>query len=201
MIPTGYREDGQGTLVPISKIKPEALLEDELVQSLVERAEAIQAQLQQFKSEAFAEVQALRDLVASEYGAKVGGAKGNCTLRTFDGKSEVSVQISDHLQFGPGLQAAKSLIDECIEDWAAGSNDNLRALVNHAFQVNKEGRIDTGRVLALRQLDIEAEKWQRAMDAISDAVRVTHSTPYVRIYKRDPETGERTPISLNVAKL
>ena len=33
--------------------------------------------------------------------------------------------------------------------WAEGANDNIKALVNHAFQTDKEGKINTSRVLGL----------------------------------------------------
>jgi len=96
------------------------------------------------------------------------------------------------------LQAAKELIDDCVAEWSEGSNDNLKVLVNDAFDVKKEGSIDTGRVLALRRLDITDEKWVKAMNAISDAVRVTGSRTYIRFYETD-QKGERSAISLDLA--
>ena len=145
------------------------------------------------------EAEAFRALVAEKYGANKGGAKGNMTLRSFDGKFEMQVAVSEFLSFGPELQAAKGLIDICVERWSEGANDNIRALVNHAFQVNKEGRIDTGRVLGLRRLEIDDAEWNRAMDAISDAVRVTSSKTYIRFYEVNTETGTRQPIPLDLA--
>jgi len=72
-------------------------------------------------------------------------------------------------------------------------------MVNQAFQVSKEGRIDTGRVLGLRKLDIDDPQWHRAMTAIADAIRVTSSKTYIRFYEIDPETGVRSAISLDLA--
>lgn len=199
MIPDGYMQDAQGNLVPEAKVKPEHKLEDELVRRLAGSARSIRDTLSAFKSAALREAEELRALTVERYGGRKGGAKGNMTLRSFDGSLEMQVAVSDHLSFGLELQAAKELIDACVARWSEGANDNIRALVNHAFQVNKEGRIDTGRVLGLRRLEIDDPEWRRAMEAISDAVRVTSSKTYVRFYEVDPDTGARRPISLDLA--
>lgn len=199
--PEGYKQDAQGALVPVEKIKPQHLLEDEIVRKLCTSATALHDTLSAFKAAAMNEASDFRALVAQEYGVEKGGAKGNMTLRSFDGQLEMQIAVSDSLSFGPELGAAKALIDNCLLAWSEGANTNLVSLIDHAFQVNKQGRIDTGRVLGLRRLDITDPKWKNAMDAISDAVRVTSSTEYVRFYQRDPETGEKTPISLDLAKL
>ena len=199
MIPDGYMQDAQGNLVPMAKVKEEHKLEDELVQQLAGSAQSLRKLLSEFKARALDEASAFKGLVAQKYGATKGGAKGNMTLRSFDGSLEMQIAVSDNLSFGPELQAAKELIDTCVELWSEGANDNMRALINHAFQVNKEGRIDTGRVLGLRSLDITDAEWGRAMDAISDAVRVTSSKTYIRFYEIDTETGRRTAIPLDLA--
>lgn len=197
----GYMEDAQGNLVPEAKVKPEHKIEDDVVRRLSGSAQALRDTLTVFKETALNEAAAFRALISEKYGASKGGAKGNMTLRSFDGKLELQVAVSDNLSFGPELQAAKELIDHCVERWSEGANDNIRALVNHAFQVNKEGRIDTSRVLGLRRLDITDAEWLRAMEAISDAVRVTSSKTYIRFYEVDTETGNRQPIPLDLAAL
>lgn len=198
-IPEGYMQDARGNLVPETKVKPEHKLEDEMVRRLTTSALELNKTLATFKEAALDEAQALRDVVAQNYGATIGGKKGNMTLKSYDGAFEMQVAVSDRLTFGPELHAAKELIDRCVERWSEGVNDNIHALVNHAFQVNKEGRIDTGRVLGLRRLDIKDREWQRAMEAISDAVRTDSSKTYIRFYQRDPETGVRTAIPLDLA--
>ncbi len=198
-IPAGYMEDAQGNLVPETKVKPEHKLEDELVRRLTDEAKGLHERLAAFKSNALGEAEAFRQLVAERYGARKGGRRGNMVLRSFDGRFEMQVSVSDHLAFGPELQAAKELIDACVERWSEGANDNIRALINHAFQVNKQGRIDTGRVLGLRRLEIDDADWRRAMDAISDAVRVTSSKTYLRFYEVDRDSGVRRPVPLDLA--
>ncbi len=205
-VPEGYMINRQGDLRAVSAIKPQDLLEDELVRGLIAEARALRDGLAAFKARALGEARDFKAMIAAEYDAKKGGAKGNMTLATFDGQAEVQVQISEHVAFGPELAAAKELIDDCVTRWSQGANDNLRAMVDQAFQVNKVGRIDTGRVLGLRRLSITGPEggkdavWERAMEAISDAVRVTGSRTYLRFYETD-ERGQRVPVSLDVAAL
>lgn len=199
-IPEGYMKNTDGALMPIDKVKPAHKLEDETVRNLISEAKVVSAALKKFKDIAMGDAQAFRSLVAEKYGANKGGAKGNMTLRSYDGEQTVQVQVSESIELGPELQAAKELIDDCVEEWSEGSNDNMKVLINHAFQVNKEGHIDTGRVLGLRRLDITDEKWMSAMDAISDAVRVTGSRTYIRFYETNPK-GERKAIPLDLASV
>ena len=156
--------------------------------------------LDDFKKLSFEDIAAFIQLSAEQHGVQVGGNKGNVTLFSFDGKYKIVRQSQESIRFDESLQAAKALIDECISEWAAGSNDNIRVLINDAFQVDKEGKISTGRVLSLRRLDIRDEKWLRAMDAISDSIIVTDSKNYVRFYERDSE-GKYQAISLDFANV
>lgn len=198
-LPDGYMRDAKGALIPIGTIKPEHLLEDELVRDLLAEAEVISGMLTAFREAALERVASFRALIDQQYGVTKGGRKGNVTLTSFDGTLQMQVAIGEHLAFGPELQAAKALIDQCVERWSEGANENIRALVDHAFQVNKQGRIDTHRVLGLRRLSIEDPDWQRAMDAIGDAVRVVGSKTYARFYRVDPVSGVRTAIPLDLA--
>lgn len=200
-IPEGYMRDAQGALIPVEKVKAEHLLEDELVRRLSAEAEALNAALAAFRTRVLDDVQAFRELIAQKYGLTRGGTKGNVTLTSFDGTRMVQVAVGDHLAFGPELQAAKALIDRCVTRWAEGASDNIRALVDHAFQVNKQGRIDTSRVLSLRRLAIDDPDWLAAMEAISDAIRVVSSKTYARFYRVNPDTGARVPVPLDLANV
>ena len=60
-------------------------------------------------------------------------------------------------------------------------------------------KINTGRVLALRRLDIRDEKWQKAMMAIGESLQVVGSKEYVRFYERVGDSDQYQPINLDVA--
>jgi hypothetical protein len=197
--PAGYMQDARGNLVPEANVKPEHKLEDELVRRLTMHAVSLNETLRTFRDVALEDMAAFRALLEEQYDVQRGGRKGNLTLRAFDGSMEVQVAIAEYLAFGPELQAAKALIDECVERWSEGANPHIKALVDHAFQVNKQGRIDTHRVLGLRRLDIDDAAWKRAMEAIGDAIRVLGSKTYIRFYTVDPKTGARRPVPLDIA--
>lgn len=198
-IPQGYKQDAKGRLVPEAAIKDIDKARDELVREIVSKAKDVSQTLANFKNSVFADIAAFIDLSAERYDTRLGGTKGNVSLVSFDGRFKVLRAISDTLTFDEGLQAAKALVDECVQAWTEGARSEIRALINDAFNVDKEGKISTGRILSLRRLDIKDEKWQRAMTALSDSVRVQCSKSYIRVYERVGDTDQYLPIPLDIA--
>ncbi len=198
-IPDGYKADAKGRLIPLDAIKPIDQARDQLVAELVGRTKQMNRDLAAFKEALFNDIDAFVDLSAERYGAKLGGEKGNVSLVSFDGRYKVLMAIQDSLAFDEGLQAAKALIDECVHEWTQDARVEIKALINDAFQVDKQGHISTGRILGLRRLDIKDEKWQRAMTALSESVRVQNSTRYLRVYERVGLTNKYEPIALDIA--
>lgn len=197
-IPEGYRADAQGRLVPVAHIKEVDLLRDQTVAELAEAAKVLNRALADYRAKAHSTIQAFAELSAEKYGAKLGGKKGNLTLVTFDGRYKIQRAINDQLVFDERLQAAKTLVDECINEWADGSRSELRTLINDAFQVDRAGHIDTARVLSLRRHAINDERWKRAMEAVSESLRVASSRSYIRVYERNPQ-GAYVAINLDLA--
>jgi hypothetical protein len=191
--------DAKGRWVPRHLIRDVDLARHELVLELASKAQRLQAMMIDFKRTTLEDIEAFIQLSAEKYGTKVGGDKGNITLMTYDGRFKVQRAMDDHLVFDERLQVAKQLVDECIREWSEGSRGEIRALVEHAFQVDKTGRVSTERVLGLRRLAIEDERWRKAMDAIGDSVHVVRSTAYVRFYERVGDTNQWRPISLDLA--
>ncbi|GAB6037662.1 DUF3164 family protein [Fundidesulfovibrio butyratiphilus] len=199
-IPEGYMEDPQGRLVPLAMVKDVDLARHELVLEVVGKARAVHDDLAKFQADVQADVAAFVQLSAEQYGVKIGGDKGNLSLVSYDGRYKVQRQVAETLAFDERLQAAKALVDECITEWTTGSRDEIRALINDAFQVDKEGRINTGRVLGLRRLKIDDDRWRQAMQAVSDSLRVAGSKTYLRVYERR-EDGKYVPIALDLAAM
>lgn len=202
-IPRGYWQDAKGALIPVSKIKDIDKARTALVYELADQAKAMREGLSNFKATLMHEIQAFLDKSATDYGVQMRGAagKGNVQLVTFDGKYKILRSVQDSLVFDERLQVAKALIDERVHVWSKGSNANIKALVNHAFQVDAAGKISVGRILGLKSIKIDDADWQRAMDAINDSMQVASSKSYVRIYERNEATGEYFPISLDIASL
>lgn len=198
-IPTGYMMDTLGRLVPQEMVKTVDKLRNDLVKKVVFQAEAVSRSLRIFKEDAFSEVQAFVDLSAAEYGREIGGAKGNVSLVSYDGRYKVVRAIAENLSFDERLQVAKSLIDECIHEWSGGSRPELQVLINDAFQVDKKGNVNTKRILSLRKFDIEDERWRKAMTAINDSLTVESSRSYLRVYERVGNTDQWQQIPLDLS--
>jgi len=196
-----YMEDRRGALVPLQNIDEINILRDGLVRHLVSKGQKLQQDLQKYKKDTLSEIQAFIALSAAEYDVSVGGKKGNITLLSFDGRYKVQVQIGEFMTFDERLQVAKKLIDGCLLRWTDGGNANIKALVGDTFQVDKEGKIDTKRILELRRLKVEDEDWQQAMRIISESLQVVGSREYVRIYRRDAADKKWEVISLDIAAL
>ncbi|MCH4295599.1 DUF3164 family protein [Shewanella sp. 3B26] len=198
--PAGYRQNAKGDLVPENRIKPVDKLRDELVLSLVVKAKELRQLMMEFKLLAMGNIADFVELSASEYGVNYGGRKGNVTLTSFDGRYQLVRAMGEHRVFDERIQHAKALIDACITRWSGGADTRLMAMVEHAFRVNQQGRIDVNQVLSLRQLDIDDTDWKTAMDAIADAIQVTGTSQYLRLYERNPG-GRYQQLPLDISAL
>ena len=199
--PDGYMKDGQGRLVPVGQVKEIDLARDELVKEIVKKAKSAQQHMAEFKGQAMADVGAFVQLSGEQYGVKMGGKKGNVTLNSYDGKYKIQRSMSETIVFDERLQVAKEIIDNCIHRWTEGSSDNIRALVEHAFKTDSEGRVSTARIIGLKQLKIDDDEWRQAMQAIDDSMKVSGTKAYIRIYERVGETDRYEAIPLDVAAL
>ncbi|ANS86957.1 DUF3164 family protein [Vibrio scophthalmi] len=199
-IPAGYMQDRKGRFVPASQVEDHDKLMDEFVRNLVAVSKQHRALLTEFKARAFDDCHAFMDLLAEKYDRKVGGKKGNVSFTSFDGSNKVVISMQDTITFGPDLKIAKDIIDELVSEWSEGANENLRAIITDAFQVDKEGNISTSRILSLRRIKIDDARWLEAMNAVSESVLISTSKSYVRFYEKGTK-DEMQAISLDFAKL
>lgn len=200
-IPEGYWENASGSLVPEANVKAIDKLRDQTVRQLHEKAKEIHELLKKFKVDGFTDIASFIQISTDQYGAKVGGTKGNVSLMSFDGRLKIQRNIAETINFDERLQAAKQLIDECLEEWTEGSRDEIKVIINAAFNVDKKGEISTAKVLGLKRHDINHPKWQQAMQAISDSINIIGSKAYLRFYTRDDSTGGYLPLSLDIASI
>lgn len=185
-----YRTNASGHLVPVSKIPQIDLLRDDTVTRIINMGNNTQAALKAFKLQAMVDITAFLNIAAETYDVKYGGRRGNLSLMSFDGKYKVQLAVADTQSFDERLHIAKQLVDECIHEWSKDSNDNIKALVEHAFQTDRQGNLNTARIFGLMRLDIKDDKWTRAMEVLKASIQVTNTSEYLRLYERDDsETG------------
>lgn len=194
-----YLTNAKGAFVPVETVRTADLLQDETVRKILGYAVPLAAQIQRFKSHTFEDVSNFLALLDQEHGAKRGGQKGNITLITYDGLLKVQVQVADQIKFGPELLSAKVLVDECLRDWSDDAPPALRAIVEGAFDVEKEGYVSPSKLFAMLRYRIEDERWVRAMEAVRDSIRVEGSKEYVRFYRRAKPTDAWEAVSIDVA--
>lgn len=194
--------DHQGSYIRDELVKPKDKLEDQTVRKIIAFAKNLSAQVARFKAHTMADLAALDRLVEEQYGfVKTGNkGKGNRTYMTFDGLMKVTVQVALFMDFGPELQIAKALIDECLTEWSADSRPEIQTIVARAFNTDQEGKVNRSEILMLLRLDIKDARWAKAMDAIRDAQRPRSAKEYVRFAVRESREDDFMAITVDLAK-
>jgi hypothetical protein len=192
--------DAKGGLMPVEMVKPQHLLEDELVRKVLGHFIAASGQIGRLKAHTVEDIDAFTELLAQEYGITPGGKRGNMTLNSYDGLFKVEVRISDFIDFGPELQIAKTIVDACLNRWSVDASPEIRAIVTNAFNTEAEGKVNRSELIKLTRLSIDDEEWGRGMKAIKDAQRVTGSKQYIRAYQRERFDGAWRSVSIDMAR-
>lgn len=181
--------NSRGFQTPIDQVKPQDLIKHDLVTELAKQAKAQSKAHDDFKRLVFSEVNDFIALVADEYKATIGGAKGNITLTSFDQKLRIQVGIADQISFGAEIDIAKQLITEVIEEELADTSSFIAQLMRDAFEADKQGQYNKNRILALRKYRDanKSEKWENAMKALDEAIIASDSKTYITFQERNIE--------------
>ncbi len=189
--------DAQGREIPIKVLHTEVLEKDAAIKKAMGIATKLQEQIIADKQKLIGIVEKYLNDAARRNGLEW---KGNAMLISFDEKYRIEMRFREKIQFGIELQLAKQKIDECIKVWSADSNDNLKAIVNDAFQLDKHGQLARYRIFALRRYKIKDPIWKEAMELIDKAILVTSTKQYISFAVRD-EAGNYNKIVLNFSTL
>ncbi|WP_121064692.1 DUF3164 family protein [Chachezhania antarctica] len=195
-----YMADAKGRLTARELIKPQHLLQDELVRKVFGFAIALAEQLSRFKGHAYEDLGDFDAMLAQEYGLTKGGAKGNRTYTSFDGLMKIEVRVQDRIEFGPEMQIAKGLFDECLNEWSADTRAEMRSIVTNAFDTDKEGKINRTNMFLLLRTESEDARWQKGQDAIRDAIHIIGSQSYLRFQFRDAQDAAWQSLTIDLAK-
>ena len=210
-VPTGievvggneYMRDARGALMALETIKPADKLQDEMVRKVIGFALGLSDQVRRFKEHTFGDVLGFDALLEQQYGfVKKGNrpeGKGNRTYMTYDGLFRVQVQVADTIDFGPELQIAKVLLDECMNEWTADAQPEIRSIITRAFNTEKEGKVNRSDIFMLLRIESADPRWNKAMEAIRDAMRVVSRKEYIRFGMRDDPRKDFTSITINLA--
>lgn len=197
--PAGWMQNALGHWVPPEKVRDQDKLRNKVVCDLAAEAIDIHGRLKAFKAQALNDIADLVKIAGEKYGVVLGGKKGNVTIASYNGKFKVQRCIADRITFTEEIESAKALINNCIERWSKGANDNIRILVDRAFSKDKQGQLKTASVLELMRLEIDDDEWKRAMEAIKDSILATGTAIYVRVYERVGDSDQYKAIPLDLA--
>ena len=127
------------------------------------------------------------------------GKKPSLTVFLLDRSMSLSRRRSDTVRFQEDiLLSAKSLVDGCVERWAAGGDDKIRQLAELSFTKNAQGEYSRSGMVKLRRLDTDDPQWKAAMDKIDDAEIVDGVSSYLLVSVRDID-GKYHPLPLDIA--
>lgn len=194
-----YWRNADGGLIPDGAVRATDKLQDELVRKIIGFAIPLSAQVARFRQHCFDDVDDFVLLLEQEYQAKRGGSKGNLTFTSYDGLLKITVAVAETIEFGPELQVAKGIVDDCLREWSANSGVEIQALITRAFDVDSQGRINRNALLSLLRLELTDERWQRAMKAIRDSFRPIGSKRYIRMHQRDNAQAAWRSITIDVS--
>jgi len=189
--------DAQGREIPVKVLHTEILEKDAAVKKAMDCAVKLQERIISDKQKMIQIIESYLNEAARRNGLEW---KGNALLISFDEKYRIEMRFREKIQFGIELQLAKQKIDECIKAWSADSSDNLKAIINEAFQVDKRGQLARYRIFALRRYKIKDPVWKEAMELIDKAILVTSTKQYISFAVRD-EAGNYNRIVLNFSTL
>jgi len=183
--PSDTLKSGSGYDMRVKDIHPDILSEHSTVEYCMAVAEFLQAELKEGKKLILTAITAHLEKTAAKYGEKW---QGNATLHNFDKTKKVEFNNSKVMKFDSRLNIAKSKIDRCLLRWAEGSHEELKQIVQSAFDVDKQGNVCVTQIIRLKQFQFKDEEWNEAIDIINESLMVDYTRRYINFKKRRDNT-------------
>lgn len=196
-----YMINGRGEKVHVDLIKGDELMRDTLVNALLADAEVFRGMLAEFRAKSEQRVEEYMNTLMEKYriNAMARSKKGNITLENYASTAKIQIAVQDKLAFDEKIQLAKMKFDEYFEQVTAQSSEEIKLLINKAFDVDKEGNVDVKKILELRSYDIRHPKWVEGVALIEEAKKVVHSKRFIRFYRRNDPDAKWEHVSLDLA--
>jgi len=197
----GFWINGKGDTFHPDNVRVVDKIKDEMVERLGNAALQMSNAITAFKKDSNGEVNDYFALLLQDYGvdAKSKSVKGNIALENFSSTFKVELSVSENLQFDERIQVAKSLVDEFLIDETKGASPTIQTLITKAFEVDKKGNIDAKKIFALKQYDIQDERWNKAMSIIDESKKVAFTRSYIRFYMRESTDQKWAIIPIDIA--
>ena len=193
--------DPAGQMVPAQYVQAYDKLRDQIAQRIAKRWQDEEKRLAKVKAETIADIDKLLEAAAKEANVSLGGEKGNCLFRSFDGAITVARDRQYRTEFDERLQFAQQLINEAIAELTDGSNADLAEIARKAFQPRRTGNLDMQRIRDLKSYNVKHHKWRQACEIISECERTVAYRDYIRVAVRHSPDAKPTAIILDIASL
>jgi hypothetical protein len=197
----GFILDEHGNMNKLENVKEHELLRDQLVREMSREAAALADEIQALKTKFAKRFEQHINTLSDLYEVKVGGKKGNVKLLSYDKKLRIERSKQDRLTTNEHMVVATQLVDQCLAGWSKGSNRNLQAFVRKYFRTDAKGNYNIADLQRVRKLKLDTpdELWEKAMQALDNAIEYDFTTTYFRAFYREDD-GQYVQIPLDIAK-
>ena len=195
-------EDESGVSIPFNRITKSERLMERHSAKIVRDALAVNSKLIALKD-------TISDLSMEAYAAFMEEknsnkeTKGNFSWFNFNRSIKIEVSISEPIKFDDlTIQAAKQKFDVFFDGNVTSKNDYVKPMILDAFQTQRSGNLDTGKILSLirHERKINDPLFSEAVSLIQESIRRPKSKTYYRVWLKD-ETGAYKNVELNLSSL
>lgn len=192
--------DDRGRPVPEQYIPAIDKKRDKLVEATFKKVVKLAEKIAETKVEIVGSIDKYLDEIAKENRVRENW-KGNILLQNFDKSLVIERRIDDHIGFDEKLQMVKTIVDKWLNDRLDGIDENLGKVITQAFNVDKQGRVNTAMLMKLLHLEIEDSEWKKAMRMLKESIIVKSSKQSInfrrKVKKDSGETWEVIVLNFN----
>jgi hypothetical protein len=189
VVPEGWKMDGEGRLVQVSKINPQLLEEDALVCNFMAQAIAINTAMVDLKTKLIKECESFVEKLVAEYGVKkLAKIKGNLDFYSFDRSFRISRRVHDTIKPNARIEAARQLFAQYRDIVASQSADvDAKEFINNALKPGRNDVLSTSKLLDLLDSNISHPLFKQAQRALREALDADGSCVYYNFYQRNSQ--------------
>lgn len=182
--------DDRGRPIPEQYIPATDKKRDKLVESTFKKVVKLAEKISETKVEIVSAIDKYLNELAKENRTRENW-KGNILLHNFDKSLVIDRRIDDNIGFDEKLHMVKTIVDKWLYDRLNGIDENLGKVITQAFNVDKQGRVNTAMLMKLLHLEIEDSEWKKAMRLLKESIIIKSSKQYINFKRKvKQDSGE-----------
>lgn len=182
--------DDRGRPIPEQYIPATDKKRDKLVESTFKKVVKLAEKISDTKVEIVSAIDKYLNELAKENRTRENW-KGNILLHNFDKSLVIDRRIDDNIGFDEKLHMVKTIVDKWLYDRLNGIDENLGKVITQAFNVDKQGRVNTAMLMKLLHLEIEDAEWKKAMRLLKESIIIKSSKQYINFKRKvKQDSGE-----------